>query len=78
MVKFWDNGIGNGSGEVGVVDLMVFNGSQPMHWVQWFQWLESNHWCQWNGNGFPSIELDETSMVFNGSPLLVLLTIVQV
>ena len=27
MVKFWDNGIGNGSGEVGVVDLMVFNGS---------------------------------------------------
>ena len=58
------------------LDLMVFNGSQPMQWIQWFQWLESNKWCHWNGIGFSSIELDETSMVFNGSPLLVLLTIV--
>ena len=77
MVKFWDNGIVNGSGEKGVG-------------LDGFQWLSTNamdpivsmvgkqHWCQWNGNGFPSIELDETSMVFNGSPLLVLLTIVQV
>ena len=58
------------------LDLMVFNGSQPMQWIQWFQWLESNHWCHWNGIGFSSIKLDETSMVFNGSPLLVLLKIV--
>ena len=49
------------------LDLMVFNGCQPMQWIQLFQWLESNHWCQWNGNGFPSIELDETSMVFTVS-----------